>query len=439
MLRVGHAHSQALLSSLAQLDGGNDGQQPPLSPQPTTSSMERTTISATVEAYVQVLQDGFWLSAKHRGYAGDLEKVAMAALESLPTSIARRYVDIVQMAIRPILPHFERCTSKSTADYTLRVLNFVPAATLLPAHADAAMALLRRASTDGHQELAEALLGKLQQYQEGGGDMACLAPFVGDLMGAMDEGDEATGAAATDRMILRLLEAIPADAFGPAPADGGGGADGGSDVAVRAVESLLALMRDEGRGGLVPNEARAKALRALPLQRIVAPRLPRVFETLGELRTVYVKRKGEERAEARWLVQGGYKLLIELPAEQLVPALLDVCLEPSLRNDNDLVDAVCGWRSGRGRSEAFKRVMDSHAGAVLEKLKEAGVAAVDMDSRSHQLLKQMTHLLTREGWLGIKDEIQGMIGMDENECVRRLGVLDMRVVVIVFPDGCECM
>lgn len=114
--------------------------------------------------------------------------------------------------------------------------------------------------------LEAAVLALLQRYQQDGGALGCLAPSVGELIGAMEGRAGAKGTSETDRFILQLLAAMPADAFGPelaeaeegaaqaaaaaAGGDGGGndGDDGGT-VARRAAESLFELMRCEKRGG----------------------------------------------------------------------------------------------------------------------------------------------------------------------------------------------
>lgn len=72
---------------------------------------------------------------------------------------------------------------------------------------------------------------------------------------------------------------------------------------------------------------------------------------------------------------------------------------------------------GKGDTKALGRVMDANARALLEKVKRAGVEAVEEDGPEYCLLREMVGHLTREGWVGIKEEIEWMLLVEGHECV----------------------
>jgi hypothetical protein len=137
-----------------------------------------------------------------------------------------------------------------------------------------------------------------------------------------------------DKSIVQLLAAIPVDAFGPAPAEEVAAGDDWAAPASAALEGLLELMGSKERGGITPNEGRARALRVLPLDRIFKAHIGRVWNAVDAIMRTWKREYGKEEEEARGLLVAAYKTLAQLPLAWTLPRLLKLCSDENYRNED---------------------------------------------------------------------------------------------------------
>jgi hypothetical protein len=379
--------------------------------------LQPAAAAATMAAYVRTVEDSFRLYYGPGRSTFELYAAVHAAKILTPAIVAKFSRSMVKDAL---LPSLKPRHGEPKIHVVYPLLKIMPATSLLPTHEEALVDMIRLGMWEDGNELVLLVVGKLLQWVEGGGSVAFLAPVVGHLIGAMAREHGATGSTVADQAILRLLKAIPADAFGPAPVDeaetgaggSGGGGDGGggpAEAPSAALEDLLELMRSWQRGGLTPNEGRTRALRLLPLDRIVKPHVALVFGVfIAQLEAVCQSESAQDRA----LLHATRTTIAQLPLSWTLPQLLELS---SLHSDDEITDdlelgeAVFSERVRVEGSEKVQRLLDAEAQRMLGILVETGEWAVRADSFNAHLLRWLWQRLSDEAVLVLKGQIKALV------------------------------
>jgi hypothetical protein len=430
-LRIAKAHSRLLLSLHDEQQQNQQQQQQQqggttMAPARTSGGqiMDGAAIARTVVGYICAVEDSLYLTTclTYEGYA--LGDMALQAIKGIPHALVAEHADLIPNVVLPSVEKLRDYDGdKRVAGRLSTVLDYIKASDFFPAHAGAMRVMLDAGAKEQqkqkeHKDLLGTLVGLLEMYAEGGGSLDFLARDVGHLIGAMAPGRGAKGTAQTDKAVLRLLNAIPAGAFGPAPVDeaeAGTGGGGGSEVPAGpsvALEGLLELLRSTERGGLTPNPGRTQALQALPLDRIFKPHIAKVFDSLDILRKAGKRAWGDGKAAARALLDAGYDTVAQFPLAWTLPHLLDLCTDRRYEEEESLGQAVLGTRQRMEGEATVARLVDAQAEELLGKIEDHGPATIDVSSYRYDLLKLVLRYVSKERLRVFEEQANVMVNCD---------------------------